>query len=426
VKLRWRGGAVYFLATSQVFAQKTVVAAGTQEYVCSYMVRILDWKRSEDTRDIVHVVVQALAEGRLVLVPSETTYLLLASGLCEQAVQRLSSFPGAMTDRSPTLLLRSATEVTDYAPDISRVGQRMAARGWPGPLTLELAADPSRSLVGRLPNSVQSQVTRAGKWIAFQVPAHQAIAETLQLLPGPVVASVVSGRDGSPLVDPQLTVAQQAVSELALVIDDGPTHFGGPATVVRVDGHICQATSPGVLDQSVLVGLGQLVILLVCTGNTCRSPMAETLLRAQLEKRFQALFHPNLAPPVVTVSAGLSAYPGGSASTEAINVMHSRGLSLKDHQSRPITQRILRHADLVLTMTASHRQAIVTRWPEAAAKTFLISRNGKDVADPFGGPNAAYAACANEIEKFLIPWVESMDESWLPCWQPGAAVQNQK
>ncbi len=65
------------------------------------MARILDWKRSEDTRDIVHVIVQALAEGRLVLAPSETTYWLLASALSERASDALMKFQDRFQERNP-------------------------------------------------------------------------------------------------------------------------------------------------------------------------------------------------------------------------------------------------------------------------------------------------------------------------------------
>ncbi len=382
------------------------------------MVRILDWKRSEDTRDIVHVTVQALVEGRLVLVPSETSYLLLASALSESAVAKLMKFPGRQTSSRPRLLLRSSNEVHDYAPGISRVAERFASRGWPGPLALDLPFEMKRSLCARLPHNVKSSVVSSDDFITLQVPAHQAIAETLQLIPGPVIATPLHGDAGQPMIEPTLTNEQQAQDSLAFLVDDGPTHFGGLTTTVRIDGSDCKIVVPGVLDQSVLVGLGQLVILMVCTGNTCRSPMAETLLRAQLGERFAELFVPGQSPPVVTVSAGLSAYPGGNASPEAVSAMHARGLSLKDHQSRPVTPRLLKQADLVLTMTASHRQAILQRWPEAAAKTFLLSKNGRDVADPYGGTAPMYVACAEEIERFLKPWVSWIDDTWLARWNP--------
>ncbi len=381
------------------------------------MVRILDWKRSDDSRDIVHVVVQALAEEKLVLLPSETTYLLLASALSPAAVDALVKFPGRMTERRPNLLLRSSSEAADYVPGLTRVGQRMTTRGWPGPLAIEFPFDPAQSLCGRLPKAVQQHVISDEGFVALQVPAHQAIVDALHLLPGPVVATTLLNASGQPNIDAQITPQQSAVERLAFVVDDGPTHFGGMATVVRVEGHNCQLSAPGVLEQNVLIGLGQLVVLLVCTGNTCRSPMAETLLRHEMSLRFKSLFAPGQPPPVVAVSAGLSAYPGGAASPEAVTVMQARGLSLKDHQSRPLTQRLIKNADLVLTMTASHRQAILGRWPEASQKTYLLSKNGRDVADPYGGPVPVYAACADEIESFVKHWVQWIDESWLPRWQ---------
>ena len=330
-----------------------------------------------------------------------------------------------MTQRRPSLLLRSSAEVCDYVPEITRVGQRMAGRGWPGPAGIQFPVHPSQSLCSRLPRSVQEIVISPERFVTLQVPAHQAIVDALQLLPGPVVATPLLGATTSngaaaqPIVESSLTPEQSTFDRLAFVVDDGPTHFGGLPTIVNVNGHTCHLSEPGVLDQNVLVGLGQLVVLLVCTGNTCRSPMAETLLRHELSRRFQSLFAPGHPPPVVAVSAGLSAYPGGAASPEAVTVMQSRGLNLKDHQSRPLTQRLLKQADLVLTMTASHRQAILGRWPEASQKTYLLSKNGRDVADPYGGSVPIYAACADEIESFIKHWVQWIDESWLPRWQSG-------
>lgn len=380
------------------------------------MVRILDWKRSDDTRDVVHMVVQALVEGRLVLVPSETSYLLLASGLCETAIEKLMAFPGRLTERQPSLLLRSSGEVHDYLPQLSRVGQRIADRGWPGPLAMESEVDCASSLCGRLPASVRRHLLRGERWLTLQIPAHNAIASALQLLPGPVVAVPLGNESGHPLVDPLLNPAQQSCDSLAYLVDDGPTHFGGLHSTVNVSQRECRMASPGVLDQSALVGLSQLVILMVCTGNTCRSPMAETLLRAQLGERFRDAFGPGQPPPIVAVSAGLSAYLGSAASPEAVTVMQGRGLNLKDHQSRPLTPRLVRHADMILTMTASHRHAILQRWPEATRRVFVLSNSSRDVADPYGGPTHAYAACADEIENYLKPWVSSIDETWLPDW----------
>ena len=119
----------------------------------------------------------------------------------------------------------------------------------------------------------------------------------------------------------------------------------------------------------------------------------------------------------MAVSAGLSAFPGGPASAEAIAVMQQRGLSLVHHQSRAVSDRLIAQADLVLTMTKSHRNAIVQRWPELASKTHLLSDNNGDVSDPFGGTESVYAACAVQIEQYLRGWVDQIEEEWFPVWQ---------
>ncbi len=93
-------------------------------------------------------------------------------------------FPGRMTQRRPNLLLRSSAEASDYIPSLTRVGQRMAGRGWPGPLGIEFPVQPEHSLCGRLPASVQKVICPTG-YVTLQVPAHQSIVDALQLLPGP-------------------------------------------------------------------------------------------------------------------------------------------------------------------------------------------------------------------------------------------------
>ncbi len=380
------------------------------------MPRILEWKNSEDPRDIVHVTVQSLVEGKLVAVPAETAYHVLASGLNPVAVEQLVQLAGRAPDRPPCVFLRSAHEAMDYSPTMSMVANRIVNRGWPGPLVLQLpVCDPS-SLANHLPEAVRQSLIADGQFLSQRVAAHQAISQTMRLLPGPLVAAPLIDANGAAACT-RKQVEELAGKDLALIVDDGPTHFGGFATALRIEDNRCRVISAGVLDQSALTRLGQLTVLLVCTGNTCRSPMAEAILRSLLSERFANQFADGQPPPAVAVSAGLSAFPGGPASPEAMSVMKHRGLSLVHHQSRAVSDRLIANADLVLTMTRSHRNAIVQRWPELAAKTHLLSDNNGDVSDPFGGTESIYAACAVQIEQYLRRWVDQIEEEWFPVWQ---------
>lgn len=379
------------------------------------MASTLDWKNSEDPRDIVHIVVQALVEGRLVALPAETAYHVIASGLKPACVSKLAELAAAGKTRKLSIFLRSPQEALDYSPGISVVASRMVARGWPGPLILELPADGQGSLSENLAGEVKAQLLLDERYLPQRVAAHESIVQAMRLLPGPLVAAALVDGEGKAICDAGRT-AQAVGGEVALVVDDGPTQYGGFASSVRVDGAECQLTAEGVVDHDTLHRLSQLIVLLVCTGNTCRSPMAEVILRDRLAKAYPQQFRRS-PPPASIISAGLSAFPGGPASPEAINVLKARHLDLQTHQSRSLSERLLRHADLVLTMTQSHRSAILDRMPDLAPKVHLLSGGTYDVSDPFGGPEEGYAACADQIEAYLEHWVEKIQDTWFPSWR---------
>ncbi len=379
------------------------------------MPHTLDWKSSGDPRDLVHIAVQALVEGRLVALPAETAYHVFASGLRPQAVEQLCKLAEQQQTRRPCIFLRSPQEALDYSPSLSVVASRMVQRGWPGPLVLELPADQEQSLASNLPQQVRESLLVDGRFLPQRVAAHEAIVQAMRLMPGPLVAASMVDPQGQAVCDGS-DAARRAGPSVSVVINDGKTHYGGFASTVRVDGSACQIVAPGVIEEEAVQRLSQFIVLLVCTGNTCRSPMGETILRDLLSKRFPDLFGEKY-PPALIASAGLSAFPGGPAAPEAVSVMKKRGLNLQHHQSHSITERSLRHADLILTMTNSHRSAILERMPDLDSKVRLVSGSANDVSDPYGGSEEGYEACADQMEQYLQNWLGLFEESWFPRWQ---------
>jgi protein-tyrosine phosphatase len=184
--------------------------------------------------------------------------------------------------------------------------------------------------------------------------------------------------------------------------------------VVRVEGNLLRILRPGVLTDSAVLRGGSLVVLLACTGNTCRSPMAQLILQKSIADRLQCDPKDLPARGVLVLSAGVAAAAGYPASPEAVRVMARRGLDLSQHESRPLTGVLVRFADLILTMTRSHHTTIVSQWPEAAAKTFLVGRDQADIPDPIGGTEEMYDRCAAHLETQLPGWVERLDLQTLP------------
>jgi protein-tyrosine-phosphatase len=135
-------------------------------------------------------------------------------------------------------------------------------------------------------------------------------------------------------------------------------------------------------------------ILVVCTGNTCRSPMAEGWLNQKLA-----------GTRWVAESAGLGTVNGALAAPEAVEAMQEIGVDISAHASRMFTERGMREADLILAMTRGHQQEIVRRFPEAAGKTRPLNSFGpgeaRDVEDPIGLPIEAYRHTRDELIQAL-------------------------
>jgi ribose 5-phosphate isomerase B len=148
-------------------------------------------------------------------------------------------------------------------------------------------------------------------------------------------------------------------------------------------------------------------LLFVCTGNTCRSPMAAALARKALGD----------SPDWQVVSAGINALNGQAVSPHSVTAIRQMGLDISQHRAQMLTGRLVREADYIFGLTRGHVEGIVSLYPEAAEKLFVLREFEDDVSDldldihdPIGGPLEGYIECRDQIRHAVDAAVRFIQE----------------
>jgi len=371
------------------------------------MLKTLDLRAADDPRDIIHRTVQALVEGQVVGVPTDTVYGLAVDALSETAIEELFRLKGRQVDIPLAISVGSRESAEDFLCKSSALVRRLSYRCWPGPLTLVAPCDSPTSAVTQLPDSVRKRITGDFGCVGFRVVDQRVLAHIHRFLSGPLVLTSANVSGKIPPTTAQ-GVADQFTDSLPLLLDDGPTRYGGASTVARVRENRLEILREGAIERAAMNQFIKPVIVLVCTGNTCRSPMAETLLREQIRQKLGS------EDKVRVLSAGVAAGVGSGASPQAVEVMGSRGLDLTGHSSRPLDDAVMNVADLILTMTRGHRAAILAAWPNMEDRVHTLRRDGGDITDPVGMPVEVYQSCSEQIDQELAAWLEALDDDFFP------------
>ncbi len=360
-----------------------------------------------------------LRAGGLVVFPTETVYGVAASALSDVGVERLRKLKGGDESRAFTVHIADAQDIGRFAELTGGAARRLASKAMPGPITLLVEVPPDiiqRCLGGLgLASEDRNRLYHDGV-VGLRCPDHPLGRIVLSAGGPAVIASSANLPGERPPVD-----AQQAAEALAglvdLVVDGGPCQYAKPSTIVKITGESVRGESgggeksggggqawevlrEGVFDERYIKKLTRYTVMMVCTGNTCRSPMAEGIGRQMIAKRLGVEIDGLDEAGIEIKSAGAYASQGALATAEAVRAVAGGGVDISGHKSTPLTRELVDTADVIYCMTAGHRQAVLDLVPSASQKVFLVDAEA-DISDPIGSGDEVYRATAEAIRRGL-------------------------
>jgi protein-tyrosine phosphatase len=345
--------------------------------------------------------VDLLLEGGLVAFPTETVYGLAACPAVPGAIERLDHIKGRPSDKPYTVHIAYPHQLNHYVDDPPWLARILAKKGWPGPITLIIEVGPMQREAARERFGENSYNLFSDNTIGLRCPDHPVATMLLANCPETVVAPSANPSGQPPAFDADQVHNYFAGNKIDLILDAGPTRYRSSSTVVYVNDKGLKVLRAGPVDAASIDRLAKFNILFVCTGNTCRSPMAEALCKKMLADRLTGGCVPELADLKISVSsAGTFAAPGQSACAEAIEAMKSFSIDQTGHRTQAVTVDLVNQADMIFAMTSDHKDFISNLVPGAENRIQLIDREG-NVSDPLGQPVESYLRCAQRLARAI-------------------------
>ncbi|MBN1796898.1 MAG: threonylcarbamoyl-AMP synthase [Sedimentisphaerales bacterium] len=333
--------------------------------------------------------------GGIVAFPTETVYGLACMAR-NDSLEKLSQIKGRESSKHYTLHIGDKEKVFHYVPHISLRAQKLIEKAWPGPLTIVFELDDEELVQAK--TNVKKDVFEnlyKNNTIGIRCPDNAIAIELLNRTKNPVLApsANISGNAA-------LFTAEQVLADfngkIDILLDGGPTKYQKSSTVAKIGKTGIEILREGFYTKKDLEKLWKVQILFVCTGNTCRSPMAEGIFKKRLAEKLGCKVDQVEEMGYKIVSAGTIGASGWSASLESMDVCAANGINISKHVNSALTCELIKESDLIYVMSRNHKDHVLGLCPESIDKCFLMDEQ-QDIPDPIGQSRDVYNKCFEMI-----------------------------
>ena len=342
----------------------------------------------------VEAAKDALAEKGVIAFPTDTVYGLGCRADLVKAVKAIYKLKGRNSDNPLILFIGSANELGKFSRELPEYAGKLTKAFWPGPLTLVVKAS----------EQVKDWKLDKNGTIGLRNPAGPLLSSLVKSLEAPL-ATTSANRSGEPECYSAKQVMESLPGPVDLMLDGGEIPRSSPSTVLDISsgepvvlrkGAVSVKALSKILDRP--VKLRKLTVTFVCTGNTCRSPMAEGYLRYILPAEWREKVRVN--------SCGTAAMPGMPAMANSQQAAMQNGFDISLHRASSCTRDGIVQADLIVAMEEKHRQEIKKLVPDCEA--VLLAPDG--VPDPIGGTLDDYLRTLDLIKNEMPDVLQAIKE----------------
>jgi len=343
-----------------------------------------------------------LRDGGVVVLPTETVYGAAASLTHPGGLARLKQLRGERDNKPLTVHLARRDDATRYLGPINDFARRLMSKLWPGPVALmfDVPAERRAAVAGEL--GITESVIYDGATITLRFPDHIVTTDVIANAEAPIVLT----RAGSDAQQPA-KLAAELDGKVDLILDAGAARYSKVSTILRVREKSYEIVRAGIYDERIIERLLRTTVLFVCSGNTCRSPMAEAIARKVIADKLHIAADDLENRGVSVLSAGSFALPGARATPAAVEAVKAMGADLSRHRSRPLSVELIHQADVIYAMGRAHAAAVTSLVPSAADKTHTLDPD-QDVEDPIGGDDSLYRELAVQLRALIEKRLESL------------------